>query len=361
MDNNKDRQFYWEVKDFMSKKHEPMQNEKPQSLKDAVKSIVEQNKIYQQSSFNMESGAVDVAKQAINHVHSVENGFTPSSVGYTKNQDRSSFQKLDEAALGGLGRMIRSGLRNVRPQAPAKKFGDYVVPAIGGAAIGGGAMYGGFKLGQTLSTATSEADAMRKKAEEVGGVPQLSPEDQELADMRRKAQDIGGVPQTSEEDKELFAMRKKAEEIGGVPMPSSTTPSTTPTTPTTPTSPAKPLSDKDKYLEARKAYWKRRNTERRGEAEENLARTQFGRPTTAYQAGSMAANRLRQQKAAEGSGDWSDEKIERMAQKETELRFRTPEEREAKKKENESVVASLAKAADEIRAKEANAPKTYRI
>jgi hypothetical protein len=329
----------------------------------------------------MESGAVDAAKQAINHIQSVDNGFKPSSVGYTKNQDRSSFQKLDEAALGGLGRMVRSGLRNIRPQAPAKKFGDYVVPAVGGAAMGAGAMYGGFKLGQTLSTATSEADAMRKKAEEVGGVPQLSPEDQELADMRRKAQDIGGVPQTSEEDKELFAMRKKAEEIGGVPqtseedkelfamrkkaeeiggvpMPSSTTPSTTPTTPTTSPSPAKPLSDKDKYLEARKAYWKRRNTERRGEAEENLARTQFGRPTTAYQAGSMAANRLRQQKAAEGSGDWSDEKIERMAQKETELRFRTPEEREAKKKENESVVASLAKAADEIRAREANAPKT---
>jgi hypothetical protein len=358
MDNNKDRQFYWEVKDFMSKKHELVQNNKPQSLKDAVKSIVEQNKIYQQSSFNMESGAVDAAKKAINHVQSVDNGFKPSSVGYTKNQDRSSFQKLDEAALGGLGRMVRSGLRNIRPQAPAKKFGDYVVPAVGGAAVGAGAMYGGFKLGQTLSTATSEADAMRKKAEEVGGVPQLSPEDQELADMRRKAQDIGGVPQTSEEDKELFAMRKKAEEIGGVPMPSSTTPSTTPTTPTTSPSPAKPLSDKDKYLEARKAYWKRRNTERRGEAEENLARTQFGRPTTAYQAGSMAANRLRQQKAAEGSGDWSDEKIERMAQKETELRFRTPEEREAKKKENESVVASLAKAADEIRAREANVPKT---
>jgi hypothetical protein len=338
MDNNKDRQFYWEVKDFMSKKHEPMQNEKPQSLKDAVKSIVEQNKIYQQSSFNMESGAVDAAKQAINHVQSVENGFIPSSVGYTKNQDRSSFQKLDEAALGSLGRMIRSGLKNVRPQAPAKKFGDYVIPAVGGAAMGAGAMYGGFKLGQTLSTATSEADEMRKKAEEVGGVPQLSPEDQELAAMRSKAQDIGGVP-----------------------MPSSTTPSATPTTPTTPTSPAKPLSDKEKYLEARKAYWKRRNTERRGEAEENLARTQFGRPTTAYQAGSMAASRLRQQKAAEGSGDWSEEKIERMAQKETELRFRTDAEREAKKKENAAVVASLAKAADEIRAREANAPKTYRI
>lgn len=112
-------------------------------------------------------------------------------------------------------------------------------------------------------------------------------------------------------------------------------------------------TQQDKYLEARKAYWRRRNAERRQEAEDNLARTQFGKPTSAYQAGQMAANQQAQQRAAEGAGDWSEEKIERMAKKETELRFRTPEQREAKRKENEAVVSSLAKAAEEVRAKEA--------
>jgi hypothetical protein len=96
--------------------------------------------------------------------------------------------------------------------------------------------------------------------------------------------------------------------------------------------------------------------------------------------GTIAVNRLRAQRELQGSKDMSDEKIAGMAQREAEIKFRTPEQKAAKDAENRSVVADLAKRADEVRRKEAEtkmasqsqtgtktqstsqtAPKTYRI
>ena len=374
MDKKEDRRFYWEVKNFVNGNPPNPSQEPKADLKSAVKSVLEQNKIYQTSTFDAHSNAVDIGKNAVGAMANIEKRSNPSSVAYTKNKDMGSFQNLSESVVGSLLRQMGRGLGRGTQQLGRVSRADlskYVVPGAAAGAIAAGAGIAGFETGETLAGAqpSDDLDAMRRTAEEQGGVPQSTEED-EIAAMRRKAEEVGGVPQTSQEDEELMAMRKKAEEVGGGTM--STTPSTPVPTPAQPTtSTTQPLTDQERYLEARKEYWRKRNVGRRQEAEENLARTQFGKPTTAYQAGSMAANRLRQQRAAEGGGDWSEEKIARMAAKETELRFRTPEQREAKKKENEAVVASLAKAADEIRAREASstasemgtktAPKTYRI
>ena len=53
MDNKQDRQFYWEVKNFMSKNNVPAAP-KPQKpdVMSSVKNVLEQNNIYKQSSFN---------------------------------------------------------------------------------------------------------------------------------------------------------------------------------------------------------------------------------------------------------------------------------------------------------------------
>jgi len=362
MDKKEDRRFYWEVKNFVNGNPPPTPQSPKSDLKDAVRSVLEQNKIYQTSTFNSQSNAVDIGKSAISASVNIDQGYKPSSVAYTQNKDMGSFQNLTESVVGnvirGLGRGFGRGTQQLG-RVSKSDLSKYIVPGAAAGAMAGGAMYAGLNVGQTLQDVSSPEDmeAMRRTAEEQGGVPQTTGED-EMSAMRRKGEEVGGVPQPQPVDQELMDMRKKAEEIGGVPMssePSSPTPASSTTAAETP---AKPQTDQERYLEARKAYWRKRNVGRRQEAEENLARTQFGKPRSAYQAGAMAANQLRQQRAAEGGGDWSEEKIARMAEKETELRFRTPEQREAKKKENEAVVASLAKAADEIRAREANAAKT---
>jgi hypothetical protein len=138
--------------------------------------------------------------------------------------------------------------------------------------------------------------------------------------------------------------------------------------------------DKQKYIEGRKSYWANRNQQRRQEADERL--TRMGQIDMSKQSasgrGTIAVNRLRAQRELEGSKDMSDEKIAGMAQREAEIKFRTPEQKTAKDAENRSVVADLAKRADEVRRKEAEtkiatqtgtktqstsqtAPKTYRI
>jgi hypothetical protein len=143
-----------------------------------------------------------------------------------------------------------------------------------------------------------------------------------------------------------------------------------------------PNVDREKFVKGRTEYWKRRNLERRQEAEEKLAR--MGQIDVSKQSssgrGTIAVNKLRAQRELEGSKDMSDEKIAGMVEREAEIKFRTPEQKAAKEAENRAVVADLAKKADEVRRKEAEskmasqtqtgtktqsasqtAPKSYRI
>ena len=39
MDNKQDRQFYWQVKDFLGKKHEPQAAKPPSNLKSTIRQI----------------------------------------------------------------------------------------------------------------------------------------------------------------------------------------------------------------------------------------------------------------------------------------------------------------------------------
>ena len=53
MDNKQDRNFYWQVKDFMGKpRTSDVPVKKPDDMVSSIKNILEQNKLYKPSSFN---------------------------------------------------------------------------------------------------------------------------------------------------------------------------------------------------------------------------------------------------------------------------------------------------------------------
>lgn len=107
MDNKQDRQFYWEVKDFMNKNPEVASpsNQKPK-ITDTVKQVLEQNKIYQTSNFNSQSNAVDITRSQLSSIHNSEKGYEKSCVAYTKNNISNPFQlneRAEQNSFGGRG------------------------------------------------------------------------------------------------------------------------------------------------------------------------------------------------------------------------------------------------------------------
>ena len=404
MDNKQDRQFYWEVKDFMNKnpQNAPSSNSKPKVV-DSVRQILEQNKIYQQSSFDAKSDAVNITNNIISFSKNAEKGYDNSSAAYTKNKDTHPFNTLNEGIFDFLfspkaltpeqarenARKNRSKVKPLEQQFTASQANlpqiSKEIDVEDKTYVPGTRLTPEQKAKRQLETQLTgeraEEEIRQSEAERIlVGAPEtqtnekgswFSPKPSWVSSAQKQIPVVEPEsPKVSDETSEIPSEQQKPEsgEFVGVDITQQTPeqiaamndpsrggqsgrfgagkPMSTPTTPTTP-------PEQEKYLEARKEYWRKRNVGRRQEAEENLARTQYGKPTTAYQAGSMAANRMKQQRAAEGGGDWSEEKIARMAAKETELRFRTPEQRAAKEKENAAVVASLSKAAEEVRAKEA--------
>lgn len=100
MDNKQNRQFYWEVKDFMGKNPNVNVNNTPKStIKDVAKTILEQEKIYKQNNFDPKSNTVNTVSQTINVVSNIEKGYNPNSVAYTKNQNINGFGLIKEATV----------------------------------------------------------------------------------------------------------------------------------------------------------------------------------------------------------------------------------------------------------------------
>lgn len=103
MDNNKDRQFYWEVKDFMNKKANPQpSNPSKPKITDAVKNVLEQNNPYIQKSFNNKSEYIPHVQKTISIVSETEKGYEQNCKALTKNKDVNAFQTtktLNEALV----------------------------------------------------------------------------------------------------------------------------------------------------------------------------------------------------------------------------------------------------------------------
>jgi hypothetical protein len=92
MDNIKDRQFYWEVKQFFNGK--PENNVPPQpkpSLKDAVSGVLKENNPYKQTNFSNNPTSVNIAQNVIQGLGAMDAANKPSCVAYTKNAIKNPF------------------------------------------------------------------------------------------------------------------------------------------------------------------------------------------------------------------------------------------------------------------------------
>lgn len=92
MDNIKDRQFYWEVKQFFNGKPENNVPAQPKpSLKDAVSGVLKENNPYKQTAFSNNQTSVNAAQNAIQSLGAMDAANKPSCVAYTKNAIKNPF------------------------------------------------------------------------------------------------------------------------------------------------------------------------------------------------------------------------------------------------------------------------------
>lgn len=122
MDNKENRKFYSEVKNFM---HSPSKIKMPKSdndLENAVKSILEQNKIYKQTNFSPNSTSMDAVSQVISNTEQSKKKFTPQSNNFAKTDPTNPFSQLDENSMARYARSLASGAMRFlsRPDAAIK-------------------------------------------------------------------------------------------------------------------------------------------------------------------------------------------------------------------------------------------------
>jgi hypothetical protein len=92
MDNIKDRQFYWEVKQFFNGKPENNVPAQPKpSLKDAVSGVLKENNPYKQTNFSNNPTSVNIAQNVIQGLGAMDAANKPSCVAYTKNAIKNPF------------------------------------------------------------------------------------------------------------------------------------------------------------------------------------------------------------------------------------------------------------------------------
>jgi hypothetical protein len=109
MDNKKDRQFYWEVKDFMGRSNVPATPapQKP-SVMSSVKNILEQNKLYKQSSFSPNINSANTIRQAISAMETIRANGTPSTKAFTKNIASNPFKVIKEGIFDDVNAEIEN-------------------------------------------------------------------------------------------------------------------------------------------------------------------------------------------------------------------------------------------------------------
>ena len=112
MDNIKDRQLYWEVKDFLNKTPE-VSSSKPQSnIKNTINNVLNENKPFRQSSFVNNPKTIENTKEFIKSYNEVNKVNRPDCVAYTKNHTSNPF-KLNEGFADSFQDAINIGVRTI--------------------------------------------------------------------------------------------------------------------------------------------------------------------------------------------------------------------------------------------------------
>ena len=159
MDNKQNRQFYWEVKQFINGNNTPKAPEvKKPSVKDAISGVLGENSVYKQTSFVPNTGTNDVVRSYLHTLGDSEKKNTPSSILFTKNSVANPFNLLNEA--------------NARPMQNPTPSQD-----------GTGRWTGGYE-GSPLQRARA-----KKYAEEAESTRKFKAREKELADLRVAARE----------------------------------------------------------------------------------------------------------------------------------------------------------------------------
>jgi hypothetical protein len=121
MDNKQDRNFYWNIKDFMSKPHNPVSTQtNTKSIKESINGILNQNALYKTTNFQSNITSASHISQAISAVERNNQKGTPDNIGNTKNITSNPFGMVNEGIfddiVGGFksyGNAFVSGIKGI--------------------------------------------------------------------------------------------------------------------------------------------------------------------------------------------------------------------------------------------------------
>jgi hypothetical protein len=91
MDNKNNRQFYWEVKDFINNNTPKTPEVKKPSLKDAISNVLSENKIYKTNSFVKDTDSNEIVSSFLQSLSATEKKNIPSIALHSKNSTLNPF------------------------------------------------------------------------------------------------------------------------------------------------------------------------------------------------------------------------------------------------------------------------------
>jgi len=118
MDNKKDKQFYWEVKDFFTKNPNVSAKPKSPSIVESVKNILETSKPKPKPIVNKNINMEKAVHEAIKVSENIKKAGTPEIKAFTKNISGNAFRSLKESYLH---------LYEQKPEEP-QAYGDADMP-----------------------------------------------------------------------------------------------------------------------------------------------------------------------------------------------------------------------------------------
>ena len=371
MDNKQNRQFYWEVKDFMAKKSN-VDNKKPESLKESVKKILNEKNLYKTTNFIEETPLLNSVANHINKISHLERGYVTNDIRHARNNISNPFYLMeDEKSMAFMGAALKTAEQNKKNQegqiasltdlntlsAEISAENEQLTPGVPLTRE----QRAKRDLEGTLKAQQQKAEEEEMEADRIArGLPdpRMTKDGREYSpqpDFVKPSQptspvspqpttatagvDVEGpaVP-TAEEERLAAAEAQKQKET---------------TTSAAPVDPQQ--AEKDRFRQARIQAGQRRNTQRRQAAEQQLAALNTGdesRMSDSMRA-TRAANRVRLQQEIEGSKDISSDEISRRADSETKERFMTADEKTEREIRTKTGTAELLrKAGNEQAAKE---------
>lgn len=349
MDNNKDKQFYWEVKDFMAKKPNLDAGKSKNSLINDVKSILEQDKAFRQSSFDVKSPHVNVTHVALNLIQNREAGYRSTSPAYTSNKNTNPFQILNEGIFDWFsGSSQKPKTEQEQRMGEMRARSDKFVSMTpqqrameqetSGKDFTSTDVFAGRDRPeeQDPSVPLSKDEIRRRDLE-----GQLKASENIAAEQEAEEKEMAGVKpgdysSPTGQRRNIFVNRTNAPakpatpgvDVEGPPSSLNVPSPSTPTTPT-PSTPVSTQASESDYAKARRAGYERGNVQKQREAEERLAR--IGQIDMSKQSSHgrmvIAVNKLRAEREARGETVLSKEQIDSRVKRDVETKDRLDREK----------------------------------